>query len=81
MVVLDSSQGNSIFQYSYCVTVGWSGRGGAGLQPGQLHLPDHDDPLDEGEISFLAGQNKALNMGQTPRGSFVLVVFRYRQFS
>ena len=47
------------------MAVGWGGRGGAGLQPGQLHLPDHDDPLDEGEISFLAGQIIALNMGQT----------------
>ncbi len=37
-MVLDSSQGNSIFQFSCCVTVGWGGRGGAGLQPGQLHL-------------------------------------------
>ncbi len=53
------------FQNSYSVTVGWGGRGGAGLQPGQLHLPDHDDPLDEGEISFLAGQRQALLMGQT----------------
>jgi hypothetical protein len=47
------------------VAVGWGGRGGAGLQPGQLHLPDHDDPLDEGEISFLAGQSQALNIGKT----------------
>ncbi len=62
------------------MAVGWGGRGGAGLQPGQLHLPDHDDPLDEGEISFLAGQNKAL-IGTITSELFVLAVFQYRQFS